>query len=162
MPGQFSQVTWYGRGPEMTYSDRKQAPLGVYGGKVADQYVPYSRPQENTNWVDVRWVAVTSTSGTGLLASAEMTKDEENLPVGGLSVGASQFSKQQMDANNIEYDFQLAPENKTFLNVDGVQMGVGGNDSWGALPLNDYLLPNRNYKYRYTIRGIDHPPVAAE
>jgi beta-galactosidase len=61
-----------------------------------------------------------------------------------------------------EYDFQLAPERRTYLNLDAVQMGVGGNNSWGALPLPDYLLPNRDYRYRYTIRGIDQPPVVVD
>jgi hypothetical protein len=160
LAGQFDQITWYGRGPEPTYSDRRQAPLGVYGGPVADQYVSYSRPQENSNKVDVRWVAVTSTSGTGLLAKAEMRIDESGQPAGALSVAASRFSKGQME--NAEYDFQLSDEKKTFLNIDLAQMGVGGNDSWGAYPLEQYLLRNRDYKYRYTIRGIDQPPSAVE
>jgi beta-galactosidase len=157
---QFDQITWYGRGPHPTYSDLRQAPLGIYSGAVADQYIPYSRPQENGNKVDVRWVAVTSTSGTGLLAKAEVITDEAGIRSGGLSVGASHFSKEQMDV--AEYDFQLAPERRTYLNLDAVQMGVGGNNSWGALPLPDYLLPNRDYRYRYTIRGIDQPPVVVD
>jgi beta-galactosidase len=158
--GQFNQITWYGRGPEPTYSDRKQAPLGVYGGSVADQYVSYSRPQENGNKVDVRWVAVTSPSGTGLLARAPMRLDENNEPAGALSIAASRFGKEQME--NAEFDFQLSDEHKTFLNIDLAQMGVGGNDSWGALPEEPYLLRNRDYKYRFTIRGIDQPPVVLE
>jgi beta-galactosidase len=63
---------------------------------------------------------------------------------------------------NAEYDFQLSDEKKTFLNLDFAQMGVGGNDSWGALPMDAYLLRNRPYKYRFTIRGIDQPPSALE
>lgn len=161
LAGQLDQVTWYGRGPEPSYSDRREVPLGVFSGAVADQYVSYSRPQENTNWVDVRWVAVTSTSGTGLLATmmppADDAKADGALARDGLSVGVSRVSKAQMA--DAEYDFQLQPENRTYLNLDGAQMGVGGNDSWGALPMDDYLLRNRDYHYRYTIRGIDQPPV---
>jgi beta-galactosidase len=148
-------------GPHPTYSDRRQAPIGVYSGAVADQYVSYSRPQENTNWVNVRWAAITSSSGTGLLATAECAPQE----VGragegagdGLSVGASRYSKEQRE--KADYDFQLAAEHCTYLNIDGAQMGVGGNDSWGALPLDEYLLPSRDYHYRYAIRGIDEPPA---
>ena len=62
LDGSLNQITWYGRGPEPTYSDRKQAPLGVYSSSVADQFVRYFRPQENSNKVDVRWVAVTNPS----------------------------------------------------------------------------------------------------
>lgn len=162
LAGQLDQVTWYGRGPQPTYSDRREVPLGVFGGSVAEQYVSYSRPQENSNWVDVRWVAVTSTSGTGLLASmlpaeGDAKDSPGSLARDGLSVGVSRISKAQLA--DAEYDFQLKPENRTYLNVDGAQMGVGGNDSWGALPMDDYLLPNRDYHYRYSIRGIDQPPV---
>ena len=82
MNSQFDHITWYGRGPEPTYSDRKQAPLGLYSGSVAEQYVSYSRPQENGNKVDVRWVAVTSSSGSGLLAKAEMAIDAAGEPAG--------------------------------------------------------------------------------
>jgi beta-galactosidase len=160
LPGQLDQITWYGRGPEPTYSDRKQAPLGVYGGSVAQQYVSYSRPQENGNKVDVRWVAVTSTSGPGLLAKGLMGVDENGEPTGALSVAASRFSKEQME--NAEYDFQLSDERKTFLNVDLAQLGVGGNDSWGSLPEEPYILRNRDYKYQFMIRGIDQPPAIVE
>jgi beta-galactosidase len=160
LPGQLDQITWYGRGPEPTYSDRKQAPLGLYSGAVAQQYVSYSRPQENGNKVDVRWVAVTSTSGTGLLAKGLMQLDENGEPTGALSVAASRFGKEQME--NAEYDFQLSDERKTFLNVDFAQLGVGGNDSWASLPEEPYVLRNRDYKYRFTIRGIDQPPAVVD
>jgi beta-galactosidase len=61
-----------------------------------------------------------------------------------------------------EYSFQLAPEHRTYLNLDGVQMGVGGNNSWGALPLDEYLMRGPRYQYRYTIRGIDQPPALVQ
>ena len=56
------------------------------------------------------------------------------------------------------YDFQLERRNRTYLNLDLLQMGVGGNDSWGATAMNDYLPPNKPYHYKFTIRGIDQPP----
>src|SRR5690625_3385622 len=68
----FDQITWYGRGPQENYWDRnRSADVGLYSGTVAEQYVPYMRPQENGYKTDVRWVAVTSGSGLGLLAVAE-------------------------------------------------------------------------------------------
>jgi beta-galactosidase len=146
LDGSLNQIAWYGRGPQPTYSDRKQAPLGIYSGSVADQFVRYFRPQENSNKVDVRWVAVTNPSGIGLLATGD--------PV--LSVGVSEFSKSQME--RALYDFQLERRNRTYLNLDLLQMGVGGNDSWGATAMDDYLPPNKPYHYKFTIRGIDQPP----
>jgi beta-galactosidase len=150
LDGSLDQVRWYGRGPWPTYSDRKQAPLGVYGGSVRDQFVHYFRPQESSNKVDVRWVAVTNASGSGLLATGD--------PV--LSVGVSEFDKSQMQ--RARYDFQLERRDRTYLNLDLLQMGVGGNDSWGATAMRPYLPRNQKYEYQFTIRGIDQPPVAAK
>jgi beta-galactosidase len=147
LDGSLDHVSWYGRGPWPTYSDRKQAPLGIYSRSVAQQFIRYFRPQENSNKVDVRWVAVTNSSGIGLLAAGEPT----------LSVGVSEFSKEQME--QARYDFQLERTNRTYLNLDLLQMGVGGNDSWGATAMDDYLPVNKSYQYQFTIRGIDQLPV---
>jgi beta-galactosidase len=150
LDGSLDHVSWYGRGPWPTYSDRKQAPLGIYAGSVSDQFVRYFRPQENSNKVDVRWIAVTNASGCGLLAIGD--------PV--LSVGVSEFDKKQMERSR--YDFQLKTAHRTYLNLDLVQMGVGGNDSWGATAMRPYLPTNQAYRFKFTVRGIDQPPVLME
>ena len=62
------RLSWYGRGPAETYVDRQFERVGVYSSTVADQWVDYSRPQENGNKTDVRWVALTNDEGVGLLA----------------------------------------------------------------------------------------------
>ncbi|HEX6963024.1 MAG TPA: glycoside hydrolase family 2 TIM barrel-domain containing protein, partial [Lacipirellula sp.] len=147
LDGSLDRIAWYGRGAQPTYSDRKQAPLGVFTGSVADQFVSYFRPQENGNKVDVRWVAVTNASGIGLLATGSPT----------LSVGASPFDKAQME--QALYEFQLKPTSRTYLNLDLLQMGVGGNDSWGSTPMRPYMPENREYSYSFTIQGIDQPPL---
>jgi beta-galactosidase len=147
LDGSLDQVTWYGRGPWPSYSDRKQAPLGIFTDSVAEQFLRYFRPQENSNKVDVRWVTVANSSGIGLMAIGDPT----------LSVGISPFSKEQME--RARYDFQLNRENRSYLNLDLLQMGVGGNDSWGATAMDDYLPQNKDYQYQFTIRGIDQPPV---
>jgi beta-galactosidase len=150
LDGSLDHVLWYGRGPWPTYSDRKQAPLGIYAGSVSDQFVRYFRPQENSNKVDVRWITVTDASGSGLLAMGD--------PV--LSAGVSEFDKTQMERSR--YDFQLKDDRRSYLNLDLVQMGVGGNDSWGATPMRPYLPTNQAYQLKFTIRGIDQPPVLKE
>jgi beta-galactosidase len=147
LDGSLDQVTWYGRGPWPTYSDRKQAPLGVYRASVEDQFIHYFRPQESSNKVDVRWIAVTNSSGSGLLAMGDPH----------LSVGVSEFDKSQME--RARYDFQLERSECTYLNLDLLQMGVGGNDSWGATAMRPYLPQNQPYHYRFSIRGIDQPPT---
>ena len=72
LPVEFDNMKWYGKGPHETYWDRKTgAKIGVYSGKVMDQYHPYIRPQENGNKTDVRWVALTSKQGIGLFVAGE-------------------------------------------------------------------------------------------
>jgi beta-galactosidase len=72
LPGDFDHIRWYGRGPHENYPDRKESALvGVYSGPVQEQYHPYIVPQENGNKTDVRWAALTSRQGIGLLAAGE-------------------------------------------------------------------------------------------
>ncbi len=69
-PGEYENMTWYGRGPSETYWNRKAGNMaGVFSGSVTDQFVPYVRIQENGNKTDVRWLALLNDEGDGLLAS---------------------------------------------------------------------------------------------
>ncbi len=141
-PG-LENIAWYGRGPVETYQDRQFERVGVYRSTVDQQWVNYSRPQENGNKTDVRWVALTNDQGVGLLAVG--------MPL--LSVGASHYSKKDME--EAEYTFQIPRRPGVLLNLDFRQMGVGGVDSWSrnALPLEPYRLPSSqpySYKYRLT------------
>jgi beta-galactosidase len=141
------RIRWYGRGPAETYSDRQFEPVGVYAGTVAEQWVDYSRPQENGNKTDVRWVSLTNRDGVGLMAVGD--------PL--LSVGAAHVSKD--DIERAEYSFQLPRRTEVFLNLDFAQMCVGGIDSWSrnAYPLEAYRLPaDRPYSYRYRLKPVAH------
>ncbi len=72
VPTGFEAFTWLGGGPHESYVDRKAgAAVGLYGGTVDEQYVPYIMPQENGNKTDVRWAALSNAQGLGLLAIAE-------------------------------------------------------------------------------------------
>lgn len=65
------QVSWYGRGFQETYCDRKTgAKIGRYEAKVAELETPYMRPQENGNRVDVRSVEIRREDGSGLCFKA--------------------------------------------------------------------------------------------
>ena len=69
---EYDNFTWYGRGPWENYSDRKHSSfVGVYSGKVADQYYPYIRPQESGNKTDVRWAELTDKDGFGIRVVGE-------------------------------------------------------------------------------------------
>jgi beta-galactosidase len=141
VPG-FERLAWYGPGPEETYVDRRDRPVGLYETTVGANYFRYSQPQETGNKVEVRWVALTDDSGAGLLAAG--------LPR--LSVNALHHSAEDMDQAGHHHQMPVRPE--TFLNLDWRQMGLGGDDSWGALPLEQYRIKAAPLAYRFRIRPI--------
>jgi beta-galactosidase len=142
LPEGFENLEWYGPGPEETYSDRKQAKVSVYRGKTDDQWTDYSKPQENGNKADVRWIRVTNDSGVGLLF--------EGRPF--LSVNAMHFKHE--DLQPVRHTYELSRRKPVFLNIDYRQIGVGGDNSWGALPHPPYQLPARAYSYSFHMRPI--------
>ena len=153
LPAGFDRVTWLGPGPQETYSDRKDAPVGIYGGTVdAEFYGDYVKPGETGNKVDARWVALTNNKGAGLLAIGE--------PL--LSVNALHYRTDDLNAG--KHPFQLPHRDYTVLNLDLVQQGVGGDNSWGAWPHKESLIPCRNYSYRLRLIPLmegDKPEMLA-
>jgi beta-galactosidase len=140
-PG-FENIRWLGRGPAETYVDRQFEPIGTYGSTVRQQWVEYSRPQENGNKTDVRWVELTNDRGAGIRAIGE--------PL--LSVGAMHATK--ADVEQAAYTFQLPARQETYLNLDLKQMGIGGIDSWSAnaWPMDPYRIQgDQPFRYRYRL-----------
>jgi beta-galactosidase len=155
--GEFDSVAWYGRGPQESYADRKTgAAVGLYRGTALEQYHPYIRPQENGNKADVRWIALTNRSGTGLLAVG--------LPL--LSATALPFLQEDFDeglAKRNRHTYDVKPRDLVELKLDAAQMGVGGDNSWGARPHRQYRIAVREYTYRFRLRPFarrDGPPTA--
>ena len=143
LPSQFDKITWFGRGPHPTYIDRKFERIGLFSSTVDQEWFEYSRPQENGNKVDVRWVTMTDKAGNGLLFSAV------DAP---LSVGAKFYSVETMEKS--KYSFQMDRSKHIHLNIDHKQLGVGGDDSWGATAHPQYQLRAKKYSYSYRIRPI--------
>ncbi|MGQ1889905.1 glycoside hydrolase family 2 TIM barrel-domain containing protein [Thermophagus sp. OGC60D27] len=145
VPLGYDFFTWYGRGPWENYADRKSsAHLGVYKGKVRDQYFPYLRPQENGNKTDVRWLTLTNEEGFGL-------KIEGIQP---LSITALHMPNVVFDPGiekKQRHTIDIYPREDIFLYVDLAQRGVGGDNSWGALPHEKYRLTGDNYSYSFII-----------
>jgi len=145
LPVSFDTYQYYGRGPVENYVDRKDAALlGIYESKVKDQYVPYLRPQENGNKTDVRWLTLTDNAGFGL-------KVEGLQPMGVTALhNASEdfdpgFTKKQQHINDIY------PREEVVLSLDLFQRGIGGTNSWGALPLEKYRYGNKEYQFSYKL-----------
>jgi beta-galactosidase len=149
VPG-FDRLTWYGPGPEETYADRRDRPVGVYTTSVADNYFRYSQPQETGNKVEVRWATLAGPSGAALFAGG--------LPR--LSLNALRHAAADIDQANHHHEMPARAE--TYLNLDFRQMGLGGDDSWGALPLEKYRIKAAPMSYRFRLRPISaaEPPMA--
>jgi beta-galactosidase len=141
LPGAYSTMTWLGRGPHENYWDRNSgAAVGLYSGSVEELLHVYTRPQESSNRTDVRWLTLTDNNGAGLLAVG--------MPL--LSVSAWPYS--MADLEKATHIHNLPRRDFVTLNLDYRQMGVGGDDSWGARPHPEYTLPARPYSYRFRLK----------
>ncbi len=144
LPAGFDRITWFGPGPQETYSDRKDARVGLHSGSVREQFfADYSQPGESGNKVDVRWAAVTNAKGVGLLVVGE--------PL--LSVNAMHHTAD--DLQNARHAFELPQRNFTVLNIDWKQQGLGGDDSWRAWPHEPHMIPSKAQSYRFRLRPIE-------
>ncbi len=142
-PG-FDTIAWYGRGPHPTYADRNVERVGINHSTVAQEWVDYSRPQENGNKMDVRWVTMTDNDGTGLKFTGA--------PL--INFSAAHYSREEMETSR--YTFEMEPLKSVFLNIDLKQMGVGGYNSWTAraLPEKDFRIRNEPMKYTYRMEPV--------
>jgi len=135
-----NQVNWYGRGPHENYSDRKtSARIGLYSYPVQDLHFDYIRPQENGYRTDVRYAAFVNEKGKGFRISGT-----PSLCIGAQYYSKSQYCSAAWPCYNHPYD--LEKENNISLNIDHKQMGVGGDNSWGAEAHKEYrILPHEYY-----------------
>ncbi|MFH1852408.1 MAG: glycoside hydrolase family 2, partial [Candidatus Neomarinimicrobiota bacterium] len=145
LPPAYTRIAWYGRGPHESYWDRKTgAAIGLYGGLIDDQFFRYVRPQETGNKTDVRWLAVSQENGYGLLAVG--------LPE--LYAGAYPFRYSELDyvVGSQRHGSELKRGDVVTLNLDLKQLGIGGDNAWGARPHAKYTLYPREYSYSYRLR----------
>jgi beta-galactosidase len=141
--GDYDTMTWYGRGPQETYWDRKTgAAIGLFSGSVLDQIHPYIRPQECANKSDVRWLTLTDNQGVGLLL------------VGMPLIDVSAWTFKMEDLEKADHTFNLPTRPNLTLNIDYKQMGVGGDNSWGARTHPEYCLKSQKYYYKFRIKPL--------
>lgn len=138
---EYDQIQWYGRGPLENYIDRRYGfDVGIYEQDIYNFMEPYVVPQENGNRTDVRWMYLhNKKSKQGLLVVADSLLSMSAWPYTQANIQAARHTNKLKDAGYIT------------LNIDLVQMGVGGNDSWSdvAMPLEQYMIPARNYRYSF-------------
>ncbi|MFG4003357.1 glycoside hydrolase family 2 TIM barrel-domain containing protein [Flavobacterium aquidurense] len=149
LEGKYDNLSYYGRGPWENYSDRNTASfLGIYNDKVANQFTwGYVRPQECGYKTDVRWLTLKDKSGLGLKITGQQ-------PLGFSALNVSTEDLDLGTENKMKHINDITPEDKVFLHVDYLQRGLGGDNSWGALPHDPYRLLEKSYTYSYTLSLI--------
>ena len=145
----YDQMTWLGRGPQENYADRKSGYLvGKYSASVWEQYHPYVRAQETANKCDVRWFTLASKSGAGI-------KVEGAQP---LSVSAWNFPQDDLhyipSMQAHRHGGCVDKKDMICVNIDHLQMGVGGDNTWGAMVHSEYTITPKEWSYSFTIKNL--------
>lgn len=145
---ELENVKYFGEGPFENYWDRKEASMvDVYSNTVTGMFENYTSATENGNRTDTRWLALTANNGEGLLFSGMSTFDFSVLH--NTIADLTQSYRGQIHKN------QIVPRPGVYLNIDYKQTGVGGIDSWGAWPMDKYILKAGNYAYKFKISPVE-------
>jgi beta-galactosidase len=157
MPHGFDRVRYFGRGPQENYGDRKTAAfVGLWETTLAEQVLPYVTPQEYGNRTDTRWLAVRNGRGEGLLFAAEPLFEFSALPCWPEDL--------TLPSRGTGHPFDVINRDFTCLTLDKAQMGVGGDDSWGARVHPEYTIPARACTFAFRLRPLhesDDPAALA-
>ena len=159
LPSTYTETAWYGRGPHETYWDRKlSGKIGIYKGLIENQFHAYSRPQETGNKTDLRWMSVKSKNITLTVRSADhqllngsvwpfntaeldfVAGKDGGISASGLVPVTSKHGAHIQTGKIVQW------------NIDHLQMGLGGDTSWGRLVHEEYTIPAKNYRYQFIIK----------
>ncbi len=149
LPAAYNVVEYYGRGEVESYADRKSAAdIGIYRQRVADQYnEKMARPQESGTHVDLRYFELRNTAGAGIRIISDVAFSASALPYSqeamDVTVGAAQ-----------RHSGDLKADTNTYLSFDLVQQGLGCINSWGAMPLEKYLVKYQDYTFNFIITPL--------
>ena len=145
MPYTMEKSNYYGRGPIENYSDRKDCMrIGVYTDDADNQYFPYIRPQESGTKSDIRWWKQTDATGLGLQVKSCTP----------FYASALHFDTEELDDGDEKeqrHSFDLKKSKYTNLFLDAAHMGVGGENSWGAWPLEKYRVLYGNKTFNFVL-----------
>ena len=143
----YDHLKWYGLGPAENYADRKKgAKLGIYENQVIDNLAKYMVPQECGAKEEVRWASVTNRKGRGML----FEMDQKNGP---MMFSALPYTPHEME--NAMHPYELPEIHYTVIRVAKEQMGIGGDDSWGARTHEEYLInTDEKMEFSFSFKGI--------
>ena len=144
----YENLVYYGRGPFENYIDRYSSSfIGRYEDKVENQFYWYTRPQETGNKTDVRWLSLLDSEGQGVRITGLQP----------IAFSALHFSPEDLDpglTRKLQHTIDIVPQKNIFLHVDLKQRGLGGDNSWGMYPHNEYRLLDKKYTYSYMIELV--------
>ena len=160
MPGDFSNVEYFGFGPHENYCDRySSAVVGHYMQRVEDQYhYGYVRPQESGTKTGIKWMRLLDDNGTGLQIASDVKFSASALPFHWTEMDVKRLRNEQ--AHSLELKAK-AFENqrslgKTWVNVDLMQMGLACINSWGAWPREEHLVRPQEYSFRFFLTPVNN------
>ncbi len=140
----FNLIEWFGRGPLESYVDRKSSmAVGIYQSQVSEQLHDYARPQESGNKTDVRWLTLTDKSGNGFKVSSTTPLNVSAVPLNKFDL----YKFKEIPRHSVDVE----QSSKTTLRIDMLQMGVGGDNSWGAKPHDEFMLKAKDYQFNFTL-----------
>ncbi|MDE6639364.1 MAG: DUF4981 domain-containing protein [Acetatifactor sp.] len=143
LPNSFEKLSWYGRGPQENYADRKScAFVGIYTDTVQSQHIPYVRPCECGGKEDVRWLEIKDAEGRGMRITGSNLFHFSALPW---------TLEQYLHAN---YQEELGESKGVSLTVDGKHAGLGGDTGWTRNIHPEYRIPAGNYFYELKLQWI--------
>lgn len=143
MPKEYDTHIWYGKGPEENYTDRNEgSKYGLYQKQVVENMTPYLNPQECGNHTMVSMAKVQNVEEHGILLVGEA-----------MNVSVLPYKPEVLEAASHQYE--LPRSNRTVLRVSNYQIGVGGNDSWGAMPLSNYMKEGKEkMTFTFWMKGM--------
>ena len=139
---ELQEMSFYGKGPFENYSDRKgAADIDIYNGKVDDFYYNYTKPQESSNHMCVRWLALNNSGNSGLMV------------VGEKPVQTSVWPYTAANIREAQHPTELVKAKELTVNISHQMAGVGGNDSWSinARPIKKYRLLEKEYNFGFKL-----------
>ena len=158
LPDDFTETAWYGRGPHFTYWDRQSSgKIGIHRGAVADQFHRYPRPQETGNLTDIRWmqllsdeISITAYPADSFLLNGSVWPfhTSELDYKAGKDGGESASGLVPVSSR---HGADIKAGKRVQWNIDHLQMGVGGDNSWGRPVHKQYTIPAGEYHYSFTL-----------
>jgi beta-galactosidase len=139
----YDNLEWFGMGPDETYIDKETGSrLGIFRNKVAENMAKYLVPQECGNKVGVRYAKLTDDKGRGFVFTGD-----------GMEFSALPFTPHELE--NAMHDYELPQVHYTVVRANLCQMGIGGDNSWGARTHEEYLLPtDKRISFSFSFKGI--------